>query len=82
MSIVVRVDSRGRITIPKKFRAKLNIKEGALLEIIHEDDKLVLRTYKSNAEMYYGKFKVKKWPRDLDKFIAEAVLKWWKVSGM
>jgi len=82
MSVIVRVDSRGRITIPKKLRVKLNIEEGTLLEALHEENKIILKPLKSIAEQYYGKYKIEEWPKDLDKFVVEAASKWWKKGSI
>lgn len=39
----VRVGKRGTIVIPKDVRERLNIREGMILDLEVEDDKLVLR---------------------------------------
>ena len=45
--IPTRLDDRGRIYIPKKMRRKLCIKEGDILYVILEQDKLKILTVSS-----------------------------------
>lgn len=40
----VRVDKRGVIVIPKEIREKLGIKEGSVLELVVEGDRIVIKT--------------------------------------
>ncbi len=82
MSTVTYVDDRGRITIPKELRNKLNIKKGMLFEVSYEDEKIILRPLKSITDRYYGIYKVDRWPKDLDKFMVEAMNRWWRENGM
>lgn len=58
--IIRRIDSLGRIVIPKEIRNKLKIKEEEAFEFCFEDDYIVLRKYSkmSNYEKninFYGK---------------------------
>ena len=80
MSIVVRVDEKGRVLIPKGVREALGIKGKQLLKVEVVDGKIVLEPVKDIASEYYGVFKVKKWPRDLDEFLVEAFQVWWRGS--
>ena len=80
MRVLVTVDERGRITIPSEIRKKLGIKKGSLLELTIDDDEIRVRLVKSVAEECFGKYKVKKWPKDLDEFVMEAIKKWWSES--
>ena len=48
VSEVVRIGKRFTIVIPKSIRTKLNVKEGDVLEIRIEDDKIVLEPRKTN----------------------------------
>ena len=41
--IVVRVDSKGRIVIPKQLREKLGIKEGDMVVLQLENSRLIVR---------------------------------------
>lgn len=43
--IVRKVDTLGRIVIPKEVRKELDIKEGDPIEILQEDKNIVLRKY-------------------------------------
>jgi len=71
---VVRVDDRGRISIPKSIRETLGIKSRQLLKIRVVGDKIVLEPLESIADKYYGIVRVGKWPADLDEFLGESVL--------
>ncbi len=80
MNLVVRVDEKGRILIPKGIREALGVKERQMLRIEVVDGKIVLEPIKDIADKYYGVIRVKKWPRDLDEFLAEALQEWWRRS--
>jgi len=73
---ISRIDRKGRIVIPKKIREKYKLKEGSQLKIIPEDDRIVLKPFKSVADKYYGIYKLERWPEDLDKFSVEVLKKW------
>lgn len=77
MSAVVRIDEKGRIVIPKNVRVKANLREGDLVKIILMKDGIILKPLGSIADKYFGAYRVEKWPKDLDKFLIEAVIKWW-----
>ncbi|MCD6369326.1 MAG: AbrB/MazE/SpoVT family DNA-binding domain-containing protein [Thermoproteales archaeon] len=77
---VVRIDEKGRILLPKRIRDALGIKAKQQFRISVVDDKIVLVPLKSTADRYYGIVKVRKWPRDLDEFIVEAIQRWWRES--
>ena len=77
MSVIVRVDRKGRLVIPKKLREKLGIAEGGYVELSAEKDKIVIKPTKSIADKCFGLFKVETWPEDLDEFLAEEVTKRW-----
>ncbi|ADI32016.1 AbrB/MazE/SpoVT family DNA-binding domain-containing protein [Staphylothermus hellenicus] len=80
MSVVVRVDSKGRIVIPKNIREALGIREKQLLMLRIVDGKIVLEPIGDVADKYYGVVRVEKWPSDLDEFLAGAVREWWRRS--
>jgi len=80
MSLVVRVDEKGRVLIPKSIREATGIRERQLVRIKIVDGKIVLEPLRDIADEYYGVIKVKKWPRDLDEFLVEAVQRWWRRS--
>ena len=75
--LVVRMDKRGRLVIPKKLRKKLGIMEECYMEVNTEGDKIVLKPVKSIADEYFGVFKVEKWPKDLDEFLVKEVTRRW-----
>jgi len=74
---VVRMDRKGRLVIPKKLREELGIVDECYVEVSIERDKIVLKPIKSIADKYFGVFKVDKWPKDLDEFLAKEVTKRW-----
>jgi len=80
MSLVTRIDDKGRVLIPKSIRETIGIKERQLVRIKVVDGKIVLEPLRDIADEYYGAVKIKKWPRDLDEFLVEAVQKWWRRS--
>jgi AbrB family looped-hinge helix DNA binding protein len=69
----VRVDSKGRIIIPKYIRKKAKIKEGGYVKIRIEGDTIVIEPIQSIADKYYGIIKIEKWSDDLDEFAAEVM---------
>ena len=80
MDKIVRMDNKGRISIPKAVREALNIKEGQYLRVKVAGNKIILEPIGSYASKYYGMFKVKKWPKDLDEFVREAMERLWMVG--
>ncbi|MFJ7951569.1 AbrB/MazE/SpoVT family DNA-binding domain-containing protein [Lysinibacillus sp. NPDC096418] len=48
--IVRKVDELGRLVIPKELRRTLGINERDSLEIYTDDDKIILKKFKSNME--------------------------------
>ena len=67
----VRVDSKGRIIIPKYIREKAKIKEGGYVRV--EGDTIVIEPIQSIADKYYGIVKIEKWPDDLDEFAVDVM---------
>jgi len=80
MKVVVKVDEKGRILIPKDIRENVGIKEKSYVRVTVEGRKIVVEALESVADKYYGAFKIDKWPEDLDHFLVEAVKKWWLQS--
>ncbi len=76
--MIVRVDDKGRILIPKSIRERVNLRKGYYVRIRVEDGRLVLEPLKSIAEEFYGVFKVDRWPDDLDEFVVEVMREWWR----
>jgi len=77
MIAVARMDDRGRIVVPKHLREKIGLKKGGYVKIWVKNNTIIIEPLESIADKYLGKFKIKNWPRDLDKFIEEAVKEWW-----
>ena len=76
-SVVVRVDRKGRLVIPKKLREELGIVGECYVEVSAEDDKIVLKPIKSIADRYFKVFKVEKWFENLDEFLVKEVTRKW-----
>lgn len=76
----VKVDQKGRVTIPKDIREKAGIREGGYVKVKLEKG-VVLEPIQAVADKHFGAFSVKKWPEDLDGFVAEVVAKWWTKAG-
>jgi len=77
MSVIVKVDEKGRVVIPKSIREKVELKEGSYVSVKVEGRTIVMEPLESIAEKYFGTFKISKWPEDLDEFIAEVAKRWW-----
>jgi len=80
MSVVVKVDEKGRILIPKDIRESVGVKEKSYVKVRVEGRRIVIKPLESVAGKYYGAFKIDKWPEDLDHFLVETVKKWWLQS--
>jgi bifunctional DNA-binding transcriptional regulator/antitoxin component of YhaV-PrlF toxin-antitoxin module len=63
----VRVDGEGRVTIPRRLRA------GGYVRVRGVGRAIVIEPVESVADKYYGAFKVDKWPKDLDDFMARVL---------
>jgi len=77
VKVIIKVDEKGRILIPKNIRENVGIKEKSYVRITIEGRKIVVEPLESVADKYYGAFKIDRWPEDLDHFLVEAVKKWW-----
>lgn len=64
VGIVRKPDSLGRITLPVEIRKQLNLHEGALVEILTDEDQVIFRKYEyscifcgstTNVSKYKGK---------------------------
>jgi len=80
MGVVVKVDEKGRILIPKDIRESVSVKEKSYVKVRVEGRRIVIEPLESVADKYYGAFKIDKWPEDLDHFLVETVKKWWLQS--
>jgi len=76
MTVLVMVGKKGRIVIPKEIRDTLNIKEGTLLKIYIEGNRLIVEPIEDIVEKFKGSVKVDKWPEDLDEFLFEVLGNW------
>ncbi len=77
MSMIVKVDEKGRVVIPKSIREKVKLKGGNYVNVKVEGETIVMEPLKSIADKYFGAFKISRWPEDLDEFIVEVTKKWW-----
>jgi len=77
MTVVVRVDEKGRVVIPKNIREKAKMKEGGYVKIMAEEKGIIIEPLEPFADKYFGSFKIDKWPEDLDEFAVEVIKKWW-----
>ncbi|MCD6593213.1 AbrB/MazE/SpoVT family DNA-binding domain-containing protein [Candidatus Bathyarchaeota archaeon] len=77
MSIIVKIDEKGRVVIPKSIREKVKLKKGEYVNVKVEGKSIVMEPLGSIADKYFGAFKISRWPEDLDEFIAEVVKRWW-----
>lgn len=79
--MIVEIDKKGRILLPKNIRKALNISEKSRFRVILKEDKIILIPEKSIAHKYAGKYKAKKEiPEDLDNFLNKVIMNWWKES--
>lgn len=80
---IVRVDEKGRVTLPKDVRENAGIRKGSYIKVRLKDEKtVVIEPLGSIAERFYGALKIEKWPEDLDEFAAEAIKRWWLSKDM
>jgi len=77
METVVTLDDKGRITIPKEFRASLGIRKK--VRIRREGSRLVIEPADPVSLRFYGVFRAEV-PEDLDGLIVEAMASWWRRS--
>ncbi len=60
----VRVDGKGRVTIPRRLRAGAGVRAGGYVRVRGVGRAIVIEPVESVADKYYGAFKVEKWPED------------------
>lgn len=72
-----KIDSEGRVRIPKRIREAAKLKEGSCVNIKARGKTIIIEPAEPVADKYYGAFKVEKWPEDMDEFIGEVMQKWW-----
>ncbi len=74
----MRVDERGRILLPKRVREAAGIERGSYVRVVVEEGRVIVERLGSVAENNFGRFRVRRWPEDLDEFLASAVRGWWR----
>lgn len=74
---VVKVDSKGRLLIPKNMRRKAKIREGSYVRVEVKEKSIVIEPIEPVADKYFEVFKVEKWPEDLDEFLIEVMKNRW-----
>ncbi len=77
MTDVRRVDSKGRLLIPKILREKTEIFEGSYVKIMADGNRIIIQLIESAARRHYGRFKVKSVLDDLDAFVEGEILRRW-----
>ena len=77
MSVIVRVDEKGRVVIPKSIREKAKLKAGNYVNVRVEGRSIIMEPLESIADKYFGAFKVSRWPEDLDEFVVGVAGRWW-----
>ncbi|RLE76119.1 MAG: AbrB/MazE/SpoVT family DNA-binding domain-containing protein [Thermoprotei archaeon] len=82
MKAIVKMDSKGRIAIPKNIREEVGLEPGNLVAVYLKNGKITIEPLESTADEYFGVCKVEKWPENLDEFIMEALRKWWTSQNM
>lgn len=78
---ITKMDSKGRIIIPKSIRKKIELKEGSYVSVNVEGNNIIIRLMEPVADKFYGVFKVNRWPVDMDNFLVEAINKWWTAQS-
>lgn len=79
---VVKVDKRGRIMIPKRIREKVKVKEDGYVKVRADEKSIIIEPIESIADKYFGAFKIRRWPEDLDNFVNEVLKEWWVQKSM
>ena len=77
----VKIDDKGRVTIPQKIRKAAKIKTNSCVNVKAKDNIIIIEPTESTAKKYAGIFQIKQWPDDLDEFTVEATAKWWKTHS-
>jgi len=75
MEVIVNVDEKGRVTIPKRVRKALKIGKRVRMRV--EGKKLVIESLEPVSTRYYGILRAEV-PENLDSVVIEAMAKWWK----
>lgn len=65
MTVTAKITSKGQITLPKKVRDLLHLREGGMVVFEQEDDKIVIKPAQSLLD-YKGYLKGRARPADAD----------------
>ncbi len=76
MNAIVRIDEKGRITIPKHIRESCGLTEGMEVSLRVEGGRVIIEPIRSRADELFGIIKVRSWPEDLDDYVIEALRRW------
>ena len=76
MNAIVRIDEKGRITIPKHIRESCGLTEGMEVSLRVEGGRVIIELIRSRADELFGIIKVRSWPEDLDDYVIEALRRW------
>jgi len=76
---IVRLDSKGRVTLPLEARRKLGLREGTQLRVLIDEEKgrIIIEKAESTAEKYYGVFRPRRQVGSVEEEIEEAVYRAW-----
>ena len=77
MTELIKVDSKGRLLIPKSFREKTEIAEGSYVKVELDGKRIIIEPTESAADKHYGRFKVEQIPEDLENYIEGEILREW-----
>lgn len=73
----VKVDKKGRVSIPKSLREKAKVKEGSYVRMKVDEKSIIIEPVEPAADKYFGVFKITRWPDDLDEFAVKVMREWW-----
>jgi AbrB family looped-hinge helix DNA binding protein len=65
MTVTAKITSKGQITLPKKVRELLHLREGGVVVFEQEDDRIVIKPAQSLLD-YQGYLKGRVKPADVD----------------
>jgi AbrB family looped-hinge helix DNA binding protein len=78
--MIVKLDEKGRVVIPKEVRERVGLKEGGQIVLEEENEQVILKPLNPVSDRFYGAFKIERWPLDLDEYSSEALKNWWKMK--
>ncbi len=77
MAVIVKVDKKGRIAIPKNLRRRVELKEESHVKVTAKERSIIIEPLEPPSDKYFGAFKIDRWPANLDDFTVEVIKKWW-----